>query len=189
MIDTKPVNSNKYFLIGFGLLNVLAFTLLFCGLSFLFGTSVSKWQFPLACLSALIVNYYASFVFMSDKAQAYFYKTSAVILVALLGMIIISGFFYDVYFDGQWYHQETVYHLKQGYNPVYQILPIAVDGPAQAGKPATDLKDIAVNNFTKGSEVIEAAIYNITNRIEMAKAVNGIMLITSFFYTFHYCSG
>lgn len=181
MIDTNQTNSNKYFLIGFGLLNVLAFTLLFCGLSFLFDATVSKWQFPLACISALIVNYYASAAFIGDKAKACFYKTSAVILVSLLGMITISGFFYDVSFDGQWYHQETVYHLKQGYNPVYQILPIASDGPAQAGKPETYLRNIAINNFTKGSEIIEAAIYKVTNRIETAKAVNGITFIASFF--------
>lgn len=200
--ELSPANklaSNKYFLIALGLLNALAFTLLLCGLSLLAGLTISKWQFPLACFLALIVNYFAAKFCMGEKANSSFLKNSVVIVGWIIGLILCCGYFYDVSYDGQWYHQETVLQLKNGYNPVYQNLPVPADelantntalwcsGPdpianyVKPDKPVVNIKFLAVNYFSKGSEIIEAAIYKMTNRIETGKAVNGMMIMASFF--------
>ncbi len=34
----------------------------------------------------------------------------------------ISGWFYDVSFDGQWYHQDAILFFSKGWNPYYDPL-------------------------------------------------------------------
>jgi hypothetical protein len=192
--------SNTYFLIAFGLLNTLAFTLLLCGLSLLAGLTISKWQFPVACVLALIAtNYTARFLWV-ESAKRSFLNIGGAIVGLVIASILFCGSFYDVSYDGQWYHQETVYRLKQGYNPVYQQVPVPPDEVLGSYKPEwctgidkritnvvktdklpVNLKFLNINSFGKGTEMIQAAIYQLSNRIETAKAVNGIMLIASFF--------
>jgi hypothetical protein len=191
--QTHKQDSNKYFLIAFGLLNILAFTLLLCTLSFLLGSGIAKWQFPLACILALVTNYYASKFFMKEKAKGSFFKTSGTIIVSVIALILLAGLFYDVSWDGQWYHQETVYRLKQGYNPARQTLAVPADelwdsyypeehrGINKIGTPPVSLKYLNINHFGKSTEIIEAAIYQVTNRIETSKAVNGILLLACLF--------
>lgn len=179
-IPANNYRANKYFLIAFGLLNIMAFTLLLCGLSLLAGLTISKWQFPMACLLGLITNYYASVFFMGEKAKAFFLKSSSAILISIIAAIFLAGLFYDVSYDGQWYHQETLYRLKQGYNPAYQNLEVPKEEIFITENTPVNLKYLAINYFSKGSEYLEAPIYQLTNRIETAKAVNCILLLASF---------
>ena len=193
--------SNKYFLLAFGLINILAITLLLCGLSFLLGFGVAKWQFPLACVLSLVVNYFASRFFYSKDSGRSFFKSAIIIILSVIALTVIADSIYDVSYDGQWYHQETVYRLKNGYNPARQTLAIPADelnntdcpiwctGPdpiaayVKPAKPIVNLKFLAINYFSKGSEIIGAAIYAVTGRIETGKAVNGILLLATFFLT------
>jgi len=192
-------SSHYYFLLAFGLLNILAITLILCGVSFLAGFTVSSWQFPLGCLLTLAINFFASRYFISKQSHRYFLKSSGIIIFAIIALIFVAGSIDDVSYDGQWYHQETVYRLKNGYNPTRQMLGIPADelnntdcpiwcsgpdpiaGCLKSAKLAVNLKILAINYFSKGSEIIEAAIYAVTGRIETGKAVNGILLLAAFF--------
>jgi hypothetical protein len=196
--QANNAKSNKYFLVAFGLINILGITLLLCALSLLAGFTIGRWEFPLAFISALGINYYAIKFFISENATRFFFKSSAAIVAIVIGSIIFSGFFYDVSFDGQWYHQETVIRLKQGYNPMYQELPIPADEQIitannwcydakqetsnfKIDAPRANLKFISINYSSKGTEIIAGAIYLLTNRVETSKGVNTIMLFASFF--------
>jgi hypothetical protein len=199
-IPTTNHNSNTYFLLAFGLINVPGLTLLFCTLGFLIGITISWWQFPAACAAALLINYYASIFLSGEKSKSGFLKNSVLIIVLLAASLFMAKSFYDVSFDGQWYHQETVYRLKQGFNPVYQNVAVPPDeqiidnsnnwcmganAKLQMNKSVStipvNLKIQDINYFSKGAEIIYAAIYGLTNRIESGKAANIIMLIASFF--------
>lgn len=176
-------NSDKYFLLAFGLINLIGFTLLLCAFGLLVGLTISQWQFPIAFVLALIVNYYAAGFFRGEKVKS-FIKSSAAILALVIGSILFAGYFYDVSFDGQWYHEQTVYELGKGYNPVYQELPVPPNEQQIAekpGAPAINLKYLNINSFSKGTELTAAAIYRVSDRIETGKAVNIILLIASFF--------
>lgn len=188
--------SNQYFLVALCLLNTLAFTLLLCSISFLAGLPVGKWQFPLGCALALVVHYSGA---GGTGDRAFFLKSSACVLLLISGTILFSGLLYDVSFDGQWYHQETIFNLHQGYNPAYQTLS-PPPGDKSNGlihvwcsgtlRPdpmvlATDtgslnIKYMNINHFSKGMEIIEASIYQLTNRIETGKAVNLIFIAAAF---------
>jgi hypothetical protein len=135
---------------------------------------------------------------MAEKANRYFVKNVTAIIGSIILFIVVAGSFYDVSFDGQWYHQETVSYLNQGYNPAYQTLAVPSDevndvvnmcNPIWPGDipqvkqiyPLKNIKYVAINNFSKGSEVIQAAIYQVTNRIETGKAMNFMLLMGAFF--------
>jgi hypothetical protein len=195
----KNFTSNKYFLISFGLINTLALTLLICQLSFLAGLTIAKWQFPLACIIGILINFFACAFFFGEKAKKYFLKNCCVLIGSIVSFILISGFFYDASFDGQWYHQESVYNLKNGFNPVYQTLKVPQnqlydDGDncktspnsptyeaVKKGAPPFNIKFLAMNNFSLGSEIMEASIYQLTGHIEYAKAINLMLFEAAFF--------
>jgi len=198
--NTPPVNHNSdtYFLIAFGLINILGFTLLFCTLGLLIGITISVWEFPLACVAGLLTTYFASVFLLGKKANGSFLKNGVLIIVLLVVSILAASSVYDASFDGEWYHQETVYRLKNGYNPAHQFLPVpadeqlidnsnnwcestAVNTREKPGVILTNLKFLNMNHFSKGGEIIEASIYQVTNRIESGKAANAIILFASFF--------
>lgn len=199
LITVNSRRSDKYFLIAFGLVNLLGFTLLMCSVGLLMDLPVSVWQFPLGCTLTLIANFYAEKFFIGEKING-FIKSSAAILALVAGSILFASCFYDISFDGQWYHQQVAIDMKQGYNPAYQTLQVPADEQLTdnannwcmgAGNPVlnnikpttppVNLKYLNMNYFSKGTETIAASIYLLTNRIETGKAVNIILLIASFF--------
>ncbi len=194
--------SHMYFLVAFCLVNTLAFSLFFCAVGFLAGFAISFWQFPTALLLALVCNYFAGNYFFGQKNKYRILKTSGLSLGLIISLIFISNFFYDISFDGQWYHQETIIQLKNKWNPVFNKLEVPVDENTisgkvvwctgidkpvnkaeNTGKPPLNLKFLNINHFSKGIEIIEASIYSLTNRIETGKSVNGIFLLASLFLT------
>ena len=192
--------ANTYFFIALFLINTLAFTLLICTLGFLVGIPISKWQFPTGCLLALFCNFFVFGYFSNELKNIRLWKVTGTCLGLIVGLMLFSSSFYDVSFDGQWYHQETVIRLKEGWNPVYNQIAVppnettiagndvwclGVDKVkpilANDGQPAVNLKFLNINHFSKGIEIIESSIYILSNRIESGKAVNGIFLLASFF--------
>ncbi|HTQ26625.1 MAG TPA: hypothetical protein VMI35_00785, partial [Puia sp.] len=115
------------FLIAFGLLNILCFALLLGTLSFLTGHTISSWQFPLALVIALFVNFRAARAFDPSDRLPFFFRSGAVIAAVIFFSILLALFFYDVSFDGQSYHMESVYQLGTGWNPVVKQLPDSIN--------------------------------------------------------------
>ena len=200
LIPVAKSQGHSYFLAAFTLLNILVLTLLLCAVGFLAGLPVLKWQFPLACVLALIGHYFAAGFFGGGKRKRLFVQSGGLVLAVLIGSVLIAGSFYDVSFDGQWYHEETVILLKQGYNPAHQKISgrpyedvgetsvgwcTGVDKPmpnqVSSGHHVVSVKFININNFRKGTEVIAAAVYGVTGRVETGKAVNGMLIAASFF--------
>jgi hypothetical protein len=110
-------------------------------------------------------------------ARNYFRRPFRVTLVVavLLAFLVaacagISLAFYDVSFDGQAYHQEGVYQLAQGWNPLFSghISPISID------------QNVKLNHFPKGSWMIAAAMYRLTGRIETGKFANLLLVCAAF---------
>ncbi len=192
--------ANTFFLVSFGLINALAYTLLLSFIGFLMGYTISYWQFPLACVLSLVTHYYFALFVYGIRKKLQLFKIAAGILGSIIGLIFLSGLFYDISFDGQWYHQETIIRISNEWNPVFKKLAIPANQTTSQGddvwctgidklsirspvseNPAVNLKYLNINHFPKGIEIIEASVYKLTNRIETGKAVNGIFLCASFF--------
>jgi len=163
--------SDACFFIAFGLINLFSFCLLLGSVTFLSGHTLSVWQFPLALVLALLVNYRLIKFLYKDEALPFF-GTNSIIVLAIIGIsIFVAGLFYDVSFDGQSYHMESVYQLGKKWNPIVTKLPASVN-----------LSEIDyINHYPKGAEIPQAAIYAITNKIECGKATNLILFVACFF--------
>lgn len=156
-----------FFSWGFFLISLLAITLLVSSFTFFLDKTIGRWQFPMAFISALGLN----FLFfnlrkkMNTLVGAILYVGVPMLLVAF--SLLIANYFYDVSYDGQAYHQEAIIQLKEGWNPYRQQLP---DDVNQA---------IWVNHYAKGMETIQACIYSTFDDIELGKSINIMLWIAS----------
>ena len=166
--------SHRYFLIGLGLISLVAYTLFFCALSLIRGYPISYWQFPLAGVFMLITQFFAARYFFDKDALKPFLRSAVILLVLSSLSVFLANAIYDVSSEGQAYHQELTAHLKNGFNPYLKILP----APDEDTVPS--LTYLGINHSAKGVEITEAAIYRLTGHIESGKAVNAMVLIASF---------
>ncbi len=157
-----------FFLIGFGLVNAVVFTFIGMSLTFLAGFSLASWHFPLAVLFALGVNYYAAHFLFGPHFRTTLIVSTGVIVTVIIVSILFSLLFYDISFDGQMYHIDAAFYLKNGWNPFKRELSPDI---SQA---------LWLNHYGKGVEAPEAAVYALTNRIETTKSVNFMVMAASF---------
>lgn len=161
--------SYYFFLIAFGLVNIISFTLVLMAISFSTGHTLSFWHFPMAIALALFVNFLASRFFLKGNPLRIFNQTSAIILGIIAISIPIAAYFYDISADGQMYHMEALYQYKTGWNPFRTLLPYDLN------------QALWLNHYGKGAEAPQAAIYALTGKIESGKATNIMLWVASFF--------
>jgi len=103
----------------------------------------------------------------------------ALILTVVLTLsLLVAAFFYDLSWDGLWYHASGIIQLIQGWNP-FRDLPLKGEsstGPVIAAP--------LLNHFTKGHWLLAAAIYQATGSIELGKAFNLIFAASAFFLSY-----
>lgn len=160
------------FLTGALLIGTIAGVLMIASLCFFLGIGVAGWQFPIAFVLTGLVFFYTSKGFYLN--QAIFFKSLAASFVVIVVSVLIALFFYDVSYDGQSYHQEGIYQLKQGWNPFYELLSDQVN------------MAIYINHYSKGVELPQAALYSLIGHIEVGKATNFMLLSAVFCLAFSY---
>jgi hypothetical protein len=98
-----------------------------------------------------------------------------VTLVLVAGSLLISAFFYDLSFDGQWYHESGVIDIARNWNPLHD--PMTTFASNQ-GDRATCLR-----YYAKGPWYDEATIFAASGKIELGKCINWLMLAAAFLGT------
>jgi hypothetical protein len=157
------------FSVGGLLIITIAITLLIVTLGFFAGVTVSKWQFPAGFLISAGLYHR-----VAKPYYSHFRSYSAVILICLgliISSVIIATKFYDVSYDGQSYHMEEIYQLKNGWNPAKGELADSVN------------MALYIDHYSKGVEIPQSTLYSLTEHIESGKATNLILLIASFCLT------
>ena len=155
-----------FFNSSFFLLCFLSLLLVVSSMAFVLGFDLS------------IYNVFLSFLF-SILILSYVVRTTSldVLLSVLLSLIIIfisyqaAIHYFDTSWDGQGYHQETIYLLKNGWNPIYE------DSHSYR---------VWVNLYQKGNEIIQANVYLVSHKIEAGKLFNLLLVYIAFivFYSF-----
>jgi hypothetical protein len=166
-----PVYSGSCFLIAFGIINIFALTLILSSLSFFFSSRLTMFHLPVAIAISLFVNWLVAKNWLPDDAWIVFTRTNIAIVMILVISILLVRPFYDISFDGQWYHQEAVYQMARGWNPFKGDYP---DNTIRNGS-------FWFNHYAKGIEIFQAGIYMLTGKIESAKATGLILATGSFF--------
>jgi hypothetical protein len=157
------------FSIGGILVITIAMTLLIVTLGFFIGFTVSKWQFPAGFLLASGLYYFTAKAYYKDFGS-YFRAVFISLAVIIISMVIATNF-YDVSYDGQSYHMEEIYQLKNGWNPSKGELAPSVN------------MALYIDHYSKGVEIPQSTLYSITDRIETGKATNFMLLAASFCLT------
>lgn len=159
--------------IGFGLLSVCVIILLLTSFLFLLGCNISNWIFPVSLLLASL-----PILYISKKDNSSYWRNCLLFYSIILVSLALSSIAYDPTGDGLTYHQDIIYQLKNGWNPVY----------AHHATGAHPVLAIWVSHYPKGIETISAVIYAFTNNIECGKTVNFMLVIASFCFILHYFS-
>lgn len=131
----------------------ITFILSFIGL--VFNVNVGSINFPLGFILAIILLKVIN-------------KSSSVIIPSILSIIFIGAalFYiaktYDVSWDGQWYHQDAIIKLTQGWNPVYSH-----------SNPSIIISDsdLWIHHYPQASWIVKAGIFKLTGSIQSSKAI------------------
>jgi len=163
---------------GIGLLLFLFPVTLFsiATLWLMIGFDINAVLFPLSMVISAV------FFYLLLSSEGYKKQTVWGILVFAVGLcailFTISGQFYDFSFDGQWYHQDAIILLKNGWNPFYDQ-PILDE--IASGKNAN-----YINCYPKAPWTISACVYATSGAIEYAKFYQLVLLFASFFLSLHF---
>ena len=140
------------------------------------GFDINAVLFPFSAFIAAVIFY------LLLNSEGYKKQTFWGVLVFAVGLcailFAISGHFYDFSFDGQWYHQDAIIFLKNGWNPFYDS-PILDE--IVSGKNAN-----YINCYPKAPWTISACVYATTGAIEYAKFYQFVLLGASFFLSIHF---
>ncbi len=77
---------------------------------------------------------------------------------------------YDTSWDGQWYHQDAIIKLYNGWNPLY----------SKSTSNELGASDMWIHHYTQGAWIIESSILKLTERIQAAKILTSILILVTF---------
>jgi hypothetical protein len=144
---------------------------LFC---FVIKISVSPFVAPAALFIALVIGWCLS------RLEGLRGKTQIVPPAIALAIVAISlplaAAFFDMSWDGLWYHQTAVYQMSHGWNPLYEPMHGFT----------VHLQDW-LRHYAKGPWYISLAFFQITHDIEWSKAAPWMMLAVTFFSVMAAC--
>lgn len=102
-------------------------------------------------------------------------------LILLAGSLLLSAFFFDFSWDGQWYHQLGVITIAREWNPVSEPMRTFAESPSRLHS------QLYLRHYAKGPWYAAATIFATTGRIELGKCINWLMLMASFVGTLAAC--
>ncbi len=153
-------------LLGFLCLTQLAVVLLFT-----VNLNVTPFVAPAALILALAGGYWLSK--REGLSKKYLFISLAISVIIIGISVFVAGAFYDMSWDGLWYHQTAVYQMFHGWNPLRD--------PLHDFTP--HLRDW-LRYYAKGPWYFALAVFAATNNIEMAKAEILIVFVLIFFTCF-----
>jgi hypothetical protein len=147
-----------------------ASALLLSALSLAAGFALSPWPLIVALTGGGVLFSSAASRELGRAQRPVAMILAASWLLSLGAAFALSWLVYDVSHDGQNYHLEGVLSLARGWNPFRTwILPNA--------EPGVDVE--SVTHYPKAAWIIAAQMYQLTHRIEMAKAYNPLLAMAA----------
>jgi hypothetical protein len=90
--------------------------------SLLLGFKLAVWQVAASFALFLVASWAFQFKFLEQKSFVSFGLNLAFATAIFYFGLIYSNQFFDISFDGNYYHLDAIYLLKKGWNPVYHVL-------------------------------------------------------------------
>ena len=134
-------------------------------ISFLTLSKISPLVFPASLLIVMI-----AYLLIEKHHPCIKFQVIGLSLIVIIISLIASAFYFDLSWDGQWYHQSAIYHMKQDWNPIFD--PIRTFEKRNSS---------SICHFPKGSWFYAAAVYSTTGVFEMGKSINFILIFVTLF--------
>jgi hypothetical protein len=132
---------------------------------------------PMALMAALFIGYWLARREGLQGRVCWYPGGFALLLLA--ASLLLSAFFYDFSWDGQWYHQTAVILIARDWNPLYE--------PMRSFSGSQFHSQLWLRHYAKGPWYAEAAIFAATGRIELGKCMNWLLLMAAFVGTLAAC--
>lgn len=156
----KILLNSSLILLGFIFLDHLIVMLLY-----IVNSMFLPFVFPLSlAISILIYLYTEKSLYRKEKIW-----TIIVSLFVIFSSLLLSAFYFDFSWDGQWYHQSAIYHLESDWNPIFE--PI---------RTFEKNNDTPIIHFPKGSWYFAASVFSTFGHFESGKCINFILLFVAF---------
>jgi hypothetical protein len=152
-------------------LSFFVFTQLSVMLCFVVGSTVSPFVAPLALLLSLAVGDWLARR-EGLRGRLRIVPSAMVLTVVALALYLASAFF-DMSWDGLWYHQTAMYQMSHGWNPLRDPMH----------NLAPHLQDW-LHHYAKGPWYVALALFQTTHHIEWAKAAPWMALAATFLAVF-----
>ena len=130
--------------------------------------------FPVATVVALSIGYWL--LRRSQFQPKERWLGIGIVLLLLAVSVALSAFFFDLSWDGEWYHQAGIIHIAHDWNPLTDPMHGFVKN-----------LELWERHYAKGPWYFAAAIYQTTGHIECGKAYNWLALAASFIAVFAAC--
>jgi hypothetical protein len=171
-VGTRPPLPGFAVLLGGAILTFLFLIVAISELGWILRVPIHAFVLPCALVASCLVTGWGARIYFPHPIRATL-AVSALLVLLVAASAGISRAFYDVSYDGQAYHQEGVYQLAHGWNPLFNpyITPVSID------------QNVKLIHFTKGPWIIAAAMYRLTGRIETGKFANLLLVVAVFSIT------
>lgn len=157
---------------AWGLIAFPAGLLLLTGLSLLAGGTIGYWQAPVALLLAAGTALAGSrWLFPAWTWPRRLLPPLAVLLI-IGGAAWAGNAVYDLSWDGQAYHQDSIIQLAAGWNPVHSTT-----------FPEPTRQQMELTHWAKGASYCGAAVYKFTGRIETGKLFHWVLILAAFCFS------
>jgi len=134
--------------------------------------NVNPFIVPAAILFSILITYIFFKIQYKNTKNKIFFLTLGILLIIIIIGILLTGYYYDLSWDGQDYHQVGIIKIKEGWNPIYENLPDTVSNDVRVA--------VWVNHYPKASWIIAAGIYSFSKNIEYGKIINFLLIVASF---------
>jgi len=168
-VGTRPPIPGFACLIGGAILTFLFLIEATTEFGWLLGMPIRGWVLPIAFVGSCLVTGWGARIYFRRPLRMALWVAALLALLAAASAWI-SRAFYDVSFDGQAYHQEGVYQLAQGWNPLFNphISPVSL------------FHNVILIHYPKGSWIVAASMYRLTGRIETGKFASLLLVCAAF---------
>lgn len=157
-------NSGVYLLISFALLLIIVNIFWICKLSLL----------KESLYISFLLGGFISFKYLKGNKKNIILSI-LIGIFALIVSICISNYVYDQSYDGNAYHKETIFMMKEGWNPIYDnYLDFAIKNNL------THKHYLWGQHYAKATWIFGSTIYDITNNIESSKFYNILFMYVAF---------
>lgn len=132
---------------------------------------VRAWWIPAEACSAFLLALLWFFLFRRLSRQESL-LLGTLVLCSICLAAWFSVFFYDMSFDGRWYHTDAILGLLRGVNPIYQ----------QFSAPNV----IFANHYPKATWYFAALVIHTFHNFQLGKIYNPLLIFASAAYAAHF---